>query len=282
MYALFGGDVVLYQHLFWVFGHPEVYILIIPAFAMISQAMANNCASPLFGATSMLLAVINLFVLGFLVWAHHMFTVGMEADTRSFFTAVTMLIGLPTGTKIFNWLLTWVLAHNLNGTSPLLIRKFFNYMLTLFNFSIVTFNSNAITMVGNWNTHNPASTFISALSTSVLSLMMLICIIGTTFPRVCSIMFVFSVVLWMHSIALESQSLLTAFPVAMSCSFASLIVSELMLFGTLLMCSFTMTAGSANGIHTIVSSLARTPFILTLVLCMLGVAMCFNMYYFLF
>jgi heme/copper-type cytochrome/quinol oxidase subunit 3 len=76
--------------------------------------------------------------------------------------------------------------------------------------------------------------------------------------------------------------MLTAFPIAMSCSFASLIVSEIMLFGTLLMCSFTMTAGASNGIHTIVSSLSRTPFILTLVLCMLGVAMCFNMYYFLF
>ena len=84
---------------------------------MISLAMAQNCASPLFGVTSMLLAVVNLFVLGFLVWAHHMFTVGMEADSRCFFTAVTMLIALPTGTKIFNWLL-----HN---------RKYFFYKINI-------------------------------------------------------------------------------------------------------------------------------------------------------
>jgi cytochrome c oxidase subunit 1 len=108
----FGGDPVLYQHFFWFFGHPEVYILIIPAFGTISQVISSLSQKILFGSQSMVLAMGCISVLGSLVWGHHIYTLGLEADTRSYFTAVTMMISLPTGTKVFNWLCT-VLGNSL-------------------------------------------------------------------------------------------------------------------------------------------------------------------------
>merc|ERR1712188_67031 len=105
---VFGGDPVLYQHLFWFFGHPEVYILIIPAFGVISIVISGIAQKIIFGNQSMIFAMSCISLLGSVVWGHHMYTVGLETDTRAYFTGVTILISLPTGTKIFNWLSTYL------------------------------------------------------------------------------------------------------------------------------------------------------------------------------
>merc|ERR1712187_570702 len=114
---IFGGDPVLYQHLFWFFGHPEVYILIIPAFGVVSIVISGISNKIIFGNPSMIFAMSCISLLGSVVWGHHMYTVGLETDTRAYFSGVTILISLPTGTKILNWLSTYL------GNPPLLLLR---------------------------------------------------------------------------------------------------------------------------------------------------------------
>merc|ERR1712203_1177435 len=140
---VFGGDPVLYRHLFWFFGHPEVYILIIPAFGVISIIISGIAQKIIFGIQSMIFAMSCISLLGTLVWGHHMYTVGLEGDTKAYFTGVTILISLPTGTKIFNWFSTYL------GNPPLLQLKTSSALFAFLFLLMFTIGGSTGVILGN-------------------------------------------------------------------------------------------------------------------------------------